>query len=365
MNLRLPLACALAAFAAATPASARAAGLNLVVTVVAEGVHVPQQAGLRAYAARPWPRWRLAPGTLTPHGAQLMTALGAAYRARYARAGMFGASGCKLDAYVYARALLAAQASAQALLDGLAPGCNLSAAGAAPGSDPVFDSVATAATPDAANAFAAPEDRSALDRLNDLLDCASSDCKRVASLEVAANAAVALRMQYDDGLPGAHVGWGHLDYTLLRDLTRLPVLRARLDDRSAAAARAKASNLATSVIEALQRRRGFAAFVGSAADVAALGGLLGASWTLPGNQADDVPPGGALVFELHQGEGRHGEPFVRTSFVAQPDDAMRRAGNSPIVPVQSAPVRPAGCPNDDCPLHVFEAAVRAAIAPPG
>lgn len=369
MSRRALLACALAAVAAAVPVGARAAGLKLVAVVAARGVHVPNDRALRAYAARPWPRWGLAPGTLTPHGAQLMSAFGAYYRVRYARTGLFDPSGCKVDAEAYAGALPADRASAQALLDGFAPGCSPIAASASPAPNPTVTPV-----PESENAYGMSlEDRRALERLDALLDCASSGCRRVSTLaslrervEVGAEATAALRMEYDDGLPGAHAGWGHLDHSLLVELTHLSVLRQRIDDRAAPAARANASNLAAKLLETLQRapqRSRFVAFVASAGDLAALGGLLGASWTLPDGQTDDIPPGGALIFELHEADRRGGEPFVRTFFVAQPDDSMRRAGASPIVPVIEAPVRPSGCETNDCPLHVFEAATRAALDP--
>lgn len=394
--IRAPLlACALAAVAAAAPAGARAAGLKLVVAIAASGVQVPNEAPLRPYASRPWPRWRFAPGTLTPHGTALMEAFGAYYRAHYARAGLFDAAGCNVSGYAYSSPVPAARASAQALLAGFAPGCNLTAEAAPAAPDPLFDPVPAIAKADGTAAQAAlsaalgsnetaesSEDTAAMERLDSLLDCASNACRRVAKLPsttavdpatglasmhgrvaIAADATVALRMEYDDALPGPNVGWGHVDRAILREITRLPVLRQRLDDRNAYAARAKASNLAAQLLETLRRRKGFAALVGSPSNVAALGGLLGASWTLPGAETDDVPPGGALVFELHDADRRGGEPYVRAFFVAQADDAMRRAGTSAVVPVLGTPVHLAGCQSDDCPQHVFDDAVRAAIDP--
>ena len=373
MTLRTVAVCALAALTAAAPGAARAAGIKLVAVVAASGVQVPDEKPLRAYASRPWPRWNLPPAALTAHGAQLATALGVSYRAYYAHAGLFDASGCNVDAYAYASALPAARASAQVLLAGFAPGCTAVVDGAGAEPDAIFPPIA--ATAFASPAPLAPEDAAALRDLDALLDCASNACRRVASpqnLGVAADAVTALRSEYDDGLPGAHAGWGHLDLSLLRELTRLPVLRYQLENRDASAARATASGLAVQLLDTLQQaasgkrsqtahvpqRARFALFVANAGYVAALGTLLGASWTLPESPTDDVPPGGALVFELHEPDRRGGEAFVRTSFVAQPDDAMRRAGASPVVPVSRVPVRIAGCPSADCPLHVFAAVAR-------
>ena len=55
-----------------------------------------------------------------------------------------------------------------------------------------------------------------------------------------------------------------------------------------------------------------------------LSGMLGLSWRLPGYQADDTPPGGALVFSIWQGPGA-ANYFVRAQYLAQTLEQMRGA----------------------------------------
>ncbi len=50
-----------------------------------------------------------------------------------------------------------------------------------------------------------------------------------------------------------------------------------------------------------------------------LSGMLELSWLLPGYQADDAPPGGALVFSLWKSPGGYS---VRLQFAAQTLDQM-------------------------------------------
>ncbi len=76
--------------AAAVPYPDTGDELRLAVIVTRHGVRSPlyQDQDLVAYAARPWPRWEVARGQLTPRGNLLMGLLGAYYRERYAAAGL-------------------------------------------------------------------------------------------------------------------------------------------------------------------------------------------------------------------------------------------------------------------------------------
>jgi 4-phytase / acid phosphatase len=124
---------------------ALAADHELVSTVVVSrhGVRSPiaGHPPLAAFAADPWPSWPVPSGHLTPRGAELAKVLGAYYREYYATQSLFPADTCPPSGAVLAWADIDQRTlvTAQSLLDGMFPGCNL-----APGSlvdakvDPLF-----------------------------------------------------------------------------------------------------------------------------------------------------------------------------------------------------------------------------------
>lgn len=364
------------------------------------------------YAAHRWPAWSVPPGTLTPHGALLLTAFGTYYRALYARAGLFEPAGCpSADRIaVWADATPLAAASADALLAGLAPDCGLAHRGVAAdaGVDPIFAPIPILGKADpalAADALsgaigAKPSDvlsayRLPYGRLDAILDCATADCRHIASLpasiaidpttdlaslrgpvDTAAAAVEELQLEYVEGLPSRDVGWGHLDLQTLQDLSQLRVLRQALENRNPYAARVTASNLAAHLLATLNQnvtgksnalspvplQSRFVAFLGTDANVAGIGGLLRLSWLISGDAPNDVPPGSALVFELYDADAAQSTPFVQSYFVAQPLGAMRRATDaSSVVSVRRVPVYVPGCPSLNCPIGTFNAIVQAAV----
>jgi 4-phytase / acid phosphatase len=401
-----------AAFTAAPPAAG--AGVRAVAIVASAGVTSPPGTALNRYAARRWPAWHLPPGRLTPHGEVLAAAFGAYYRTFYARAGPLPQSGCPDAASVYVRADMrpAAQATAAALLSGLAPQCGIAVATSATSPDPLFDPLPALGKADPAQSAAAVTAaaggnwdgipatyRPAFARLDALLGCSDVDCPRIASLpshvaidgatglaalhgpvDVAAEAVDELLGEYAGALPGESVGWGRLDLDTLAGLLQLRVLRQLVEDRNPYAARLTASSLAAAVAASLDQsvsgKRNaqtpalppsrFVALVGGETALARLAGLLQLSWVAPGIQPDATLPGSALVFELHDADRRAGEktPFVQAFFVTQPLLAMRRASAAPtFVAVARIALRIQGCPDVRCPLRTFDSAIRSAVDP--
>jgi 4-phytase/acid phosphatase len=313
----------------------------------------------------------------------LATFLGAYYRSAYARAGLLDASECGASGTVSVSAGSdpAARATAQNLLAGMLPGCNLASIGIT--SDAALDLPSTSGSQDATASAAAVDPaensasyREALARLDALLDCGSSVCKPVSNLPpatalgVAGAAADDLRLEYAGALPGESVGWGHLDLATLRELAQLGVARQKVEARNPDSARPIAGGLASQLIETLNSASGAAqskrlvALVGHAQHLGALSGLLHLGWSAPGYWADDTPPGSALVFELYGADPhvRHSSPSVRVFFVAQPLEAMRSATPAwSSVPVVRVPVTIAGCPDAACPLGTLDAIVTAAV----
>jgi 4-phytase/acid phosphatase len=101
------------------------------------------------------------------------------------------------------------------------------------------------------------------------------------------------------------------------------------------------------------------AFVGHDSNLEALAGILHLRWLMPGYQLNDTPPGGALVFEVHQ-TAPSDEPFVRAFYTAQSLDQMRNLSKDAPGRV---PVFVPGCPALDCPLSTFDHIAAAAIDP--
>ncbi|PWH22234.1 6-phytase, partial [Xanthomonas euvesicatoria] len=107
--------------------AAATAHLRLTIVLVRHGIRAPTQPGseLDRYSAQPWPHWPVATGQLTPHGRAGMQALGARYRALFAPPLGLAPSGCAGTEQIVTIADSTARnhASAQALLQGMAPGC--------------------------------------------------------------------------------------------------------------------------------------------------------------------------------------------------------------------------------------------------
>ena len=106
------------------------------------------------------------------------------------------------------------------------------------------------------------------------------------------------------------------------------------------------------------------AYVGHDTNISNLGGLLGATWVMPGYPVDETPPGGALMFERRRaGDGRE---RVFLSFVAQTPDQMRSAAplTSTAPPIRT-PVRIPGCSTEEdgfpCSVDDFARVVREAL----
>ena len=88
-------------------------------------------------------------------------------------------------------------------------------------------------------------------------------------------------------------------------------------------AKASAGPLAQAIIQSLTSPKGprIALFAGHDTNLADLGGLLGLHWHAASYPADDIPPGGALGFELSRDKA--GNQFVRAFFRSQTIDQLR------------------------------------------
>ncbi|MBI3602938.1 MAG: hypothetical protein HY205_00605 [Nitrospirae bacterium] len=190
-------------------------------------------------------------------------------------------------------------------------------------------------------------------------------------------------LEYAQGMPIDHcattkgaecVGWEQVTPENLHAMLRIHTLDYALTQRIPAVAKAAGSNLAWQILGALEQgamgapRPGvlpppqsrFVAFVGHDTNLANLGGLLGLSWHNPGFQPDDLPPAGALAFELHRVKTT-GQYLVRAFFVTETQEQMRDAIPLSLEhPPSRVRLSIPKC-GADCPFDIFKTLVKAAL----
>jgi 4-phytase/acid phosphatase len=398
-----------AALALAGPAAAEALKLEAVATVMRHGVRPPTKAQPMppGFADRPWPAWPVAPGFLTPHGADGARALGRAARKAYAARGLVTGGGCPAagSVLIWADTDQRTVSTGEAWAQGFAPGCALPVGRAPADPDPLFAPIEAGAVDyDPAAAKAAVEarlpaggaqaladaHRSVLQRLGAVYGCCapaicagsgvSAPCgladlpTRVAAsargrprlegaLDLGSTAAQILVLEYADGRPAADVGFGRATAADVSALAVLHPLEFDVLARPPYMAARNAGPLARRLLAALQADDGrrLTLLVGHDTNLASLGGLFDLHWQAPGYPADDPPPGGALSFERLR--AADGQAYVRVVFIAQGLEQLRML--APDAPVRQALPLP-GCdsgPQGTCPLAAFARLVNERAAP--
>ncbi len=389
----------LGAGAAATPAASDRGVPVFAVVITRHGV--------RSFTKTPpvytWPDWSpVAPGYLSAHGYTLISYLGRYYR-RY-----FGAIGLPMGCnsrgtYVYADLDQRTLETARALIEGACGSARalplFHDAATGPGvNDPLFDGadwlvpagkVDTAASR-AAVAAAAPNPPSAIvtqhaaefAALQTLLDARCSGSCTPANAgpsEIAAKpgALAELRGPLDAGSSYAESLFLEqaqcapaIDPAKLAMAMKLHVLAYDVNARNAYNPLVKGGNIFAHIVGLLEAKAGMPHPDVSVPDVArtnvvvlsghdtqlgALGGILDAHWVLRnGLVADDMPPGGALIFELYH--LRDGSYRVHLHFVYE---TLAQFRNSSAIAggIATSPVTMPGCDGDDCnvPLAQFAA----------
>lgn len=353
--------------------------LERTVLLVRHGVYAPAEpsADLDTQVATPWPGWPVAPGMLTPRGAELMGAMGLYYRLLYGGLGLIEADDCPAAGIVAAWADVdeRTRASAQALLAGLYPRCrNLTLHSQADLGvpDPLFHPQPSASCPmDPASNKAAILARIGGDFSSVLreyspqltvmqatlcpptLSSGSPHCGLSAAapaietrpdgvlemrgpIAIGAAAAELFLMESAQGFPADQVAWGRLSGdTALANVLEIRRLKVDLMDKTISVARQKGSNLLAQIAATLRDGHDFpgapairepvrlAVLMGHDSNIANIAGLLDLGWTIPGLQPNDPSPGGALAFELLR-DRRSGEHYVRLAYFAQTLDQLRQ-----------------------------------------
>jgi 4-phytase/acid phosphatase len=399
------LAAGLLAATAAWADDAATEPVRLRIVLLRHSVRSPTKAPqeLGVYAAQAWPEWPVEPGQLTPHGVDVMRALGGWHRRQLDADGLVGA-GC--DAVPAIRIVSDStprnHASAAALAAGLMPGCAGAGYHAFPAgqADPLFRGLRKA---ESREGGAPPVDATgflpALTALQQvLLGCADGRClaqareagktplldacllqepaerlstacatKTAQAIKTAGSLAENLMLEQAQGMPAEQVGWGRLDAAgigRLITLHNLSFQRTQKDDL--AEARRHASHLLAHLAATLDAAAGATPAVAPLApsgtrvlflvahdtNLASIAGLLGLDWH-DARQPDDYPPGAALVFDL-LGAPEHAR--VRVTSALPTLAALRAARFDDASALVTRTLTPPGC-EDACTPAQFQALV--------
>jgi 4-phytase/acid phosphatase len=382
------IACAVSAPAAAAPAPELK--VERVVMLMRHGIRPPTKAQPipKQYSPLDWPQWTVAPGMLTERGAKGIALLAKSDRAWLIEAGLIPATGCPDAGAVSVRASNKPRAveTAETWVGSALPGCALTVDH--PGeaaSDPLFhaleeapadfdghrasvESLATAP----AGGLAAEDRRLAplFDRLEAILGCNDPACDLRAvpsrliaqphdrpdvdgAIDVASTASQSLLLEYLEGMPMDDVGWGRASRADIEQLLDFHPVKFKYGNRPAYIAKASAGPIARAIVQSFSAAGGprIALLAGHDTNLADLGGLLDLHWHAASYPADDIPPGGTLVFQL-LGDG-HGGQYVRAFFRAQTMDQLRAlqpldSANPPYrayidIPGCGTALEPTGC----------------------
>ena len=344
--------------------------LDKVVQVSRHGVRPPTESNeklLTSVTQRKWPTWLVPFGNLTGHGYTGAVEMGR-YRGEVLRAAGLIPRGCP-DAsqlLVHASPLQRTKATAQALLDGMFPGCGEKAL-ARSKPDPLFQTdempfaqidpaIAKAQILQALGGSlqsARERLRPDLERLKSAVCEAGKACPffdtpwvlkegdggrfKIKGLDKASSMAETIRLQYSEGMPLADVAFGHArDAAQVSALGRLH--RAKYDfinDTPHVASRG-GSQLMNQIVLALEQgtplekndplgnppAARLLMLVAHDTNISHLRTLLGFTWQLGEYQRGNIPPTGTLAFERYR-DTQTGERFIRTRFITQGMDQIR------------------------------------------
>jgi 4-phytase / acid phosphatase len=392
------------------------------VVLLRDGVHAPLQTNeqLDKHVATPWPVWPVQPGSLTPHGTELLRLMGAYHRALQGGRGLTQTDDCPPAGTIAAWADTdqRTRESGAALLVGLYPRCaNLApryqADLATP--DPLFH---PQPTPSCAMDFAS--NRTALlariggDFSSVLREYAPQlslmqatlcppalsggrqcglpaeapavqrgpDGRIIIAGPIAIGSAAAenFAMESAEGLPANQVAWGRLSGdAAIRNLLKIHRLEVDLAEKTLPIAQQRGSNLLSQVVTTLQDGHKFlgapnvaepvrlAILIGHEHNIAYIERLLNLAWEIPGYQANEVSPGSALAFELFR-EVSTGQRYVRLAYFAQTPEQMRQAtvlnlAQPPGAVAVDLPACAAYAREKSCPIERFVEIAKAALDP--
>ncbi len=360
------------------------------IILIRHGIRSPTKPPetLAVYSSEAWPTWPVAPGQLTPHGTQLMRALGVWHRQDLAAAGI-KLDGCDSNLKLIADSTQRNRDSAAAMIDTLMPGCHSSYYAFTPDhEDPLFQG-SGGADDDTSTPTAIPAlPMAALVELQQvLLGCHDDPClakarvdgkklllgeKPVATLKSAGTLSENLMLEYVQGFPMTQVGWGRLDAAGVGSIITLHNAQFALTKKAPPVASARGGNMLAHIAATFATAAGQTSplpalapadtkalvLVGHDTDLASQAGLLGLDWD-SALQPDDYPPGGALIYQLVQSRGHYA---VRLRIALPTLAALRAADLSDAKAMHVLPLRIKSCGNaESCPLANFQKLVAKAV----
>lgn len=346
--------------------------LDKVVVLMRHGVR-PQNdtAKLDEATGKNWPQWIVPDGNLSGHGYAGIVDQSRYMFENWKSEGLALSSPCPTTREVFIRAspIERTIATAQALTDGMFPGCGV-AAGHLPlqKKDPLFQAVEMGlAQPDpkkvedevleamggspekAAQKYAddvewlrqtvcgtGVPDCKFLDEKWGLKKTKSGKYKLTGPVSSASAISETIRLQYSEGLPLQDVAFGHVKNA--GDVLKLMSLHAAkydLLDNTMEIARTGGNILMHEITESLLANRTsggepsfpelgapLVIFVGHDTNISQIKTILDFHWKLASYPADDIPPGGMLIFKRYK-NNKTGRLAVQLSFAARTLDEWR------------------------------------------
>jgi 4-phytase/acid phosphatase len=376
---------------------------------------------LAKFAASSWPAWPVAPGDLTPRGAELGRLMGQFYRVIYGGRGLIQEDDCPAPGIVVIWADLDSRTEYSALstLGGLylrclnpilkhqadvskpdplfrpqpSPSCPMNAAGnraailARIGGD--FSSVLREYAPQLTMlqstlcpAGVAPAGKAcglAVEAPAIVPDPRGGVTMK-GPIAIGSLAAEIFMLEDAEGMPANQVAWGRLpNEDARRDVLKVHRLHADLMEKTRLIARQKGSNMLAQIVATLQNGHKFPGapniaepvrfgmLLGHDTNILNIAGLLDLGWEISGFQGNETPPGSSLAFELLK-EVRTGQHYVRMAYYAQTPPQMRQAtrldlDHPPSMVAVDLPACNAQARNGACPLQRFVEIANAAIDP--
>jgi 4-phytase / acid phosphatase len=354
--------------------------MERTVLLSRHGVRSPLKSNeeMDKHVAQPWPTWPVPPGFLTPRGAELMRLMGRYYRVLYGGRGLVESDICPPLNTVAAWTDVdqRTRMTGAALFAGMYPRCAtplLRNQDDLTVPDPLFHPAPTPSCPmDLAANRAAVLARIGGDFSSVLREYAPQLNLMQATLcppgmtapgrycglpseppavqpgwhggvyiagpiGIGSTAAEVFLMESAEGMPADQVAWGRLSGdAALGDLLKIHRLEFDLAQKTERIARQRGSNLLAQIVATLQDGHKFPGLakraeplrlgllVGHDTNIANVARLLNVGWQIPGFQANEASPGGALAFEMLR-DVHTNRRYVRLAFYAQTMEQMRRA----------------------------------------